>query len=171
MPRWYAGSNSAFHFMDYNFVCRRKYTWDIVENSDLNVLEELSIKGIVMNRCHARNLGDARRNRIARYATHRAKSAGRFTVPTDLKHKLQECSECRSIKHDLKLSEPTYQCEICELTIEGGLNAVKNIERNGMEWLKGIMYVSEGISEFTCLEIQGQTGRATPIVETGNPYL
>jgi len=42
------------------------------------------------------------------------------------------CSKCGSIKHDLKLSDRTYNCDICGLTMDRDHNASKNIKKIGL---------------------------------------
>ena len=42
------------------------------------------------------------------------------------------CSKCGSIKHDLKLSDRTYHCNICGLTMDRDHNASKNIKKIGL---------------------------------------
>jgi len=56
------------------------------------------------------------------------------------------CSICGNIKHDLKLSDREYHCDVCNLTIDRDLNASINI-RN-----MGFIKVGKGIPEFTPVE-------------------
>ncbi|WP_298409698.1 transposase, partial [Ferroplasma sp.] len=42
------------------------------------------------------------------------------------------CSGCGSIKKDLKLSDRTYHCNACGLTIDRDLNAAINVWKMGM---------------------------------------
>ena len=42
------------------------------------------------------------------------------------------CSKCWNIKHDLKLSDHTYQCNECDLIIDHDLNAAINIKKSGL---------------------------------------
>jgi putative transposase len=56
------------------------------------------------------------------------------------------CSGCGNIKHDLKLSDRIYHCNICNLTIDRDLNAAINILR------MGLIKVGKVIPEFTPVE-------------------
>ncbi|MGC8674763.1 MAG: RNA-guided endonuclease InsQ/TnpB family protein, partial [Thermoprotei archaeon] len=51
---------------------------------------------------------------------------GRFDPSSKL------CSRCGNIKHDLKLSDRTYHCDVCGLTIDRDLNAAINIRNIGL---------------------------------------
>jgi putative transposase len=57
------------------------------------------------------------------------------------------CSRCGNIKHDLKLSERTYHCDVCGLEIDRDLNASINILRMVM------IKVGKGIPEYTPVKI------------------
>ena len=42
------------------------------------------------------------------------------------------CSNCGNIKYDLKLSDRTYNCDICALSIDRDLNVAINIKKFGL---------------------------------------
>jgi putative transposase len=56
------------------------------------------------------------------------------------------CSGCGNIKHDLKLSDRIYHCDVCGLTIDRDLNASINIRNIGL------IKVGKGFPEFTPVE-------------------
>ncbi|MGC8618419.1 MAG: RNA-guided endonuclease InsQ/TnpB family protein, partial [Thermoplasmata archaeon] len=56
------------------------------------------------------------------------------------------CSKCGNIKHDLKLSDRIYHCNVCGLIIDRDLNAAINIRNIGL------IKVGQGMSEFTPVE-------------------
>ena len=56
------------------------------------------------------------------------------------------CSRCGNMKHDLKLSDRMYHCNVCGLSIDRDLNAAINI-RN-----LGLIKVGKGIPELTPVE-------------------
>jgi putative transposase len=66
----------------------------------------------------AKNIADAEWNKIMQYTTYRAESAGKIVMPVDQKYTSRTCSECGKIKHDLKLLDRIYHCEIYDLTTE-----------------------------------------------------
>ncbi len=100
---------------------------------------------------------------------YKAESAGTFVVMVDPRHTSQTCSLCGNIKNDLKLSDRTYHCNECGLSIDRDVNAAINIERKGMEKLKQIINVGRGTPEFTPVEIGALPAMVTPVTETGSP--
>ncbi len=135
----------------------------LVKEHDLIVFEDLNIKGMVKNHHLAKSIGDASWNTLVQYTTYKAESAGAVVVLVDPRHTSRECSRCGNIKHDLKLSDRIYHCEVCDLTMDRDLNAAINI-RN-----RGIAKVGRGTPEFTPVEIGALPAMATPVVEAGSP--
>ncbi|MCL5804529.1 MAG: transposase [Candidatus Thermoplasmatota archaeon] len=64
--------------------------------------------------------------------------AGTFAVQIDPKYTSRECPQCGNIKHDLKLTDDTYLCHECCLSIDRDVDAAKNTERRGIEKLKNL---------------------------------
>ncbi len=60
------------------------------------------------------------------------------------------CSKCGNIKHDLKLSDRIYHCNVCGLSIDRDLNAAINILNMGL--IKVGKNVGRGTPEFTPVE-------------------
>jgi putative transposase len=81
----------------------------------------------------------------------------------DPKYTSQTCSSCGNIKHELKLSDRIYHCNVCSLTIDRDLNASINVLKAGME------HIGRGTPEFTPVETGSIPERANPVVETGSP--
>ena len=146
-----------------------KLSRNLVKNHDLIAFENLNIKGMVKNHHLAKSITDAGWNQIIQYTMYRAESAGTFAVLIDPKYTSQECSGCGNIKHDLKLSDRTYHCNACGLSIDRDLNAAINIERKGMEKIKELMYLGRGTPEVTPVETGDLLAMATPVAETGSP--
>ena len=65
---------------------------------------------------------------------------GRFEPSSKL------CSQCGNVKHDLKLSDRTYHCGRCNLTMDRDLNAAINVRNIGL------IKVGKDIPEFTPVE-------------------
>jgi putative transposase len=59
------------------------------------------------------------------------------------------CSNCGNIKHDLKLWDRTYNCDICGLSIDRDLNAAINIKKFGL--IQTGIHTDSG--EYTPMEI------------------
>ncbi|MHB1813154.1 MAG: RNA-guided endonuclease InsQ/TnpB family protein, partial [Thermoplasmataceae archaeon] len=146
---------------------------NLVRDHDLIVFEDLNITGMVKNHHLAKSIADAGWNKIIRYTTYRAESAGKMVILVDPKQTSQECSQCGNIKKDLKLSDRIYHCNVCGLTIDRDLNAAINVLRRGMQSLeeneeKETEHVGRGTPEVTPVEIGSIPERANPVVETGS---
>ncbi len=102
----------------------------LTRNYDTIAVESLNINGMMKNHHVARSIGDAGWSSffamLKTKALQRGKSIveiGRFDPSSKL------CSGCGNIKHDLKLSDRIYHCEVCKLTIDRDVNAAINIRR------------------------------------------
>ena len=147
---------------------------NLVRDHDLIVFEDLNINGMIRNHNLAKSITDAGWNKIIRYTTYRAESAGKMVMLIDPRQTSQECSQCGNIKKDLKLSDRIYHCNVCGLTIDRDLNAAINVLRRGMQSLeenneKETEHVGRGTPEVTPVEIGSIPERANPVVETGSP--
>lgn len=142
-----------------------KLSSEIVRNHDLIVFEDLNIKGMIKNHNIAKSMSDAGWDRIVEYTTYKAESAGSTVLLIDPKHMSQKCSQCGNIKHELKLTDRIYHCDMCNLTVDRDLNAAINIRNIGL------MKVGRGSPEFTPVEIGALPEGATPVAETGSPLL
>ena len=139
-----------------------KISRQLVDEHDFIALEDLNIAGMVKNHRLAKSIEDASWNRIIQYTMYKAESAGAAVVLVDPMHTSQKCSKCGNIKHDLKLSDRIYHCDVCGLTMDRDLNAAINI-RNA-----GLINVGRDTPEVTPVEI-GALPVATPVAETGSP--
>ena len=148
-----------------------KLSRNLVKNHDLIAFEDLNIKGMVKNHHLAKSITDAGWNQIIQYTMYKAESAGTVVVLIDPKYTSQECSHCGNIKHDLKLSDRTYHCNVCGLSIDRDVNAAINIERKGMKKMKELTNLGRGAPEVTPVETGDLPAMATPVAETGSPLL
>ena len=135
----------------------------LVENHDLIVFESLNINGMIRNHHLAKSIAGASWGRIVQYTMYKAESAGTVVILVDPMHTSRKCSKCGNIKHDLKLSDRIYHCEVCGLTLDRDLNAAINI-RN-----MGLIKIGRGTPEFTPVEIGALPAMVTPVAETGSP--
>ena len=111
------------------------------------VIEDLGIRGMRRNHRIAKSITDQGWywfKQMLRYKldwrnTHHIE-IGRFD-PTS-----RMCSGCGNIQHDLKLSDRTYHCDECGLTMDRDLNAAINIRNIGL------IKVGQGMSELTPVE-------------------
>ena len=148
-----------------------KLSNSLLGDHDLSVVEDLNIEAMVKNHHLAKSIADASWNRIVKFTTYKAESAGVVVVLVDPRYTSQQCSGCGNIMHDLKLSDRIYHCNACGLTIDRDLNAAINMKRKGMEKLEEPMNVGRGTPEITPVEIGSIPARANLVVETGSPLL
>ncbi len=140
-----------------------KISRNLVSNHDLIAFEGLNINGMVRNHHLAKSISDAGWNKIIQYTMYKAESAGICVVMVEPRHTSQKCSRCGNIKHDLKLSDHIYHCNICDLTIDRDLNAAINVLNDAL------IKIGRGTPKFTPVEIEALPVRATSVVETGSP--
>lgn len=101
------------------------YVSSIAKSYDVVSMENLNIQGMKKNHCLAPSI----------------QQLPWFSFKMKLKHKVKElvevgrfypssktCSACGFVKKDLSLSERTYHCENCGLSIDRDLNAAINIK-------------------------------------------
>ena len=142
-----------------------KTSTQLVSKHDLIVLEGLNIAGMMQNHNLAKSIADASWNTIVQYTVYKAKRAGSLVLLIDPRYTSQKCSRCGNIKHDLKLSDRIYHCNVCGLTIDRDLNAAINIRNDGLK------SIGRGTPEFTPVEIGALPAMATPVPEAGSPRL
>ena len=118
----------------------------IVASGDIIALEDLNGAGMVKNHNLAKSIIDASWNTLVQHITYKAESAGKVVVLVSPRDTSKTCSRCGSVKKELELSDRTYHCDACSLTIDRDLNASINI-RN-----RGIAKVGRGTPEFAPVE-------------------
>lgn len=102
----------------------------LVTRYQILVLEDLNVAGMMKNRRLAKSVSDAAMGELARQILYKAKwhcvevrVADRF-FPSS-----KTCSGCGVVKTNLNLSERTYCCDSCGLSIDRDLNAAINLAR------------------------------------------
>jgi len=110
-----------------------KVSTAIAKRYNTIVFEDLNVRGMMRNHHLSKSLADvsfyAFRLKLEWKAAKYGKNLvliGRF----DPSFKL--CSGCGTVKHDLKLSDRIYHCEVCGLIIDRDYNASKNIRKIGL---------------------------------------
>ena len=124
-----------------------KVSTAIAKHYSTVVIEDLNTAGMAMNHHLAKSITDQGWYQFRQMLEYKLgwRSAelitiGRFEPSSKL------CSRCGNIKHDLKLNDRIYHCEVCGLTIDRDLNAAINIRNIGL------IKVGKGIPEFTPVE-------------------
>jgi transposase, IS605 orfB family len=99
--------------------------------SDISI-EDLHVAGMVKNRHLAKSISDAAFGEFRRQLEYKTTRTGvRLHVVDRWFASSQTCSKCGSVKAKLSLSERTYRCDSCGLTMDRDLNAAINIQVAG----------------------------------------
>ena len=99
--------------------------------SDVSI-EDLHVAGMVKNRHLANSIMDAAFGEFRRQLEYKtARTGARLHVVDRWYASSKTCSGCGSVKAKLSLSERTYRCDSCGLTMDRDLNAAINIQVAG----------------------------------------
>ena len=89
-------------------------------------VEDLHIQNMVKNHRLAGSIQDASWNRFIQLLSYKAESAGLSVIRVDARNTSKECSNCGNIQ-DMPLSERTYTCQRCGMSMDRDINASINI--------------------------------------------
>lgn len=94
------------------------------------VMEDLNIQGMMKNRYLARAIQEQCLSEFIRQMRYKCEWNGIEFIQVDRFYPSSKtCSCCGNIKRDLKLSDRTYKCDICGLTIDRDYNAAINLSK------------------------------------------
>lgn len=92
------------------------------------VIEDLNIKGMMKNRHLSKAISEQKLYEFKRQVLYKSALRGIPVVEADRWFpSSKECSCCGNIKHNLKLKDRVYKCEVCGLVIDRDLNASINL--------------------------------------------
>ena len=95
-------------------------------------IEDLNVTGMTKNHALAKSVMDASFGEFRRQLEYKAKRTGaRLNIVDRWYPSSKTCSGCGRVKAKLSLSERTYRCDGCGLTIDRDLNAAININVAG----------------------------------------
>ena len=95
-------------------------------------IEDLNVAGMVKNHHLARSVSDAALGEFRRQLEYKAARNGAVLCVVDRWYPSSKtCSNCGTVKAKLSLSERTYKCDNCGLTMDRDLNAAINIRVAG----------------------------------------
>ena len=116
------------HVANQRSDAMNKLTTRLAETfSDISI-EDLHVAGMVKNRHLAKSISDAAFGEFRRQLEYKAtRSGARLHVVDRWYRSSKTCSKCGSVKAKLSLSERTYRCDSCGLTMDRDLNAAINI--------------------------------------------
>jgi putative transposase len=106
----------------------------IVDRFGVICVEDLTVNRMVHNHCLAKSISDAAWSQFFGQLSCKAEEAGRVFVKVNPAYTSQDCSRCHH-RQTMPLSERTYHCPCCLLTIDRDLNAALNIRAVGLHSL------------------------------------
>lgn len=110
-----------------------KLTTRLCKDNSCVVIEDLNVKGMLANRKLARAISDVSFGEFRRQMNYKSKLYGCDIVVVDRWFPSSKmCCGCGHIKPDLKLSDRTYRCESCGITVDRDLNAALNLRSAGL---------------------------------------
>ena len=105
-----------------------KATTMIAETYSVVCVEDLNVAGMVKNRHLARSVSDAALGEFRRQLEYKtARSGAVLRVVDRWFPSSKTCSNCGTVKAKLPLSERTFNCDMCGLSIDRDVNAAINI--------------------------------------------
>ena len=109
-----------------------KATTMIASNYSVVCVEDLNVTGMVKNHSLARSVSDASLGEFRRQLEYKAARTGAVLRVVDRWYRSSKmCSGCGRVKAKLSLSERTFNCDACGLSIDRDLNAAINIRVAG----------------------------------------
>ena len=109
-----------------------KATTMIAETYSVVCVEDLNVAGMVKNRHLARSVSDAALGEFRRQLEYKTTRSGAVLRVVDRWFPSSKtCSNCGIVKDKLSLSERTFNCDMCGLSMDRDLNAAINIKVAG----------------------------------------
>ena len=113
-----------------------KLSYNLVHSYSFIAYEELKIANMVRNHHLAKSISESSWGNFIQMLQYKAESAGCVVVGVNPKDTSKTCSGCGNIQ-DMPLSERTFNCGKCGLSIDRDLNASKNILKRATEGHSG----------------------------------
>ena len=106
----------------------------IVNQFGVIAVEDLHVNRMTHNHCLAKSIHDASWSAFFSQLSCKAEEAGRQFIKVNPAYTSQDCSRCHHRQY-MPLSERTYHCPCCLLSIDRDLNAALNIRAVGLHSL------------------------------------
>lgn len=121
-----------------------KLSTHIAKNHGVVAVEDLNIKGMVLNRCLSRAISDAGWRGFVNYLEYKCTWLGKHFVKVGrFLPSTKQCSSCGTLQ-TISLQIRVYTCAICGLQMDRDLNASINIRAAGLSALKACGELSIG---------------------------
>lgn len=100
----------------------------LAKTKPLIVVEDLHVRGMVLNRRLSRRIADAGWGEFRRMLAYKTAWYGsRLYVAPRFFASSKRCSTCGALKEEYPLSERIYRCECCGAVLDRDLNAARNL--------------------------------------------
>lgn len=125
----------------YKISCIREtnihqITREIVDNSDIIVLEDLNVRGMVKNKHLSQSISDSNFGEIRKQFEYKCNwNNKQFILADRFYPSTKTCSNCGNLKSNIKLSDRVYICDNCNLELDRDLNAALNLKQYGINLL------------------------------------
>ena len=123
---------------------QHKFSKEIVDKFDLIVVEDLNVKNMT-KRAKLKNVKaksglnrsilDTSFSQLISFLEYKAMHNGKLFTKIPPQYTSKGCSNCGTIKFDLKLKDRTFVCDACGFVTHRDLNAAINILRRGLDAL------------------------------------
>jgi len=117
---------------------QRKYylhsiSTELVRNYNTIIIENLAVSNMVKNRKLSKAISDMGWRELRTMLEYKCNWYGKNLVVIDIFYPSSKlCSNCGTRKDNLKLSDRTYSCDSCKISIDRDLNASLNIKKQGL---------------------------------------
>ena len=116
---------------------QHKISRELADNFNTICLETLNVKNMVKNHKLAKVISDVSWSSFITKLDYKiTENQGKIVKIDPFYPSSKTCSNCGSVKKELKLSERTYYCEECGFTIDRDLNASINILNTGLKMIE-----------------------------------
>jgi putative transposase len=107
-----------------------KATTTLAKTKSVIVVEDLGVRNMMANHRLPGSIADAAIGEVVRQLEYKTAWYGSSLVKADRWYpSTKRCSGCGYAKGQMSLSERTYRCDVCGLTIDRDLNAARNLEQ------------------------------------------
>lgn len=119
-----------FYVSKQREACLHEISTFLVSNYKVVVIENLNVSGMLKNRKLSKSIIDAGFGMFSVMMEYKSKLYGNKLIYANTFYPSSKtCSNCGSVKKDLKLSDRTYKCDECNFEIDRDLNASINLKK------------------------------------------
>lgn len=136
-----------------------KLTSKLLSENQTVVIEDLNVNGMIKNRKLARAISDIGLYEFRRQLTYKSQLFDSIIVVADRWFPSSKlCSACGHKKDDLTLSDRTYSCPSCGLSIDRDINAAMNLHTLGLRGIEACGPESSGTHVGECKTVWVEAG-------------